>query len=68
MNHVQALKLLEVNERLSEAEVEEIGKEEIVMLLSMKPINNLNHRDWSFFGRISGWLKLKEKTIDCLES
>ena len=40
--------------------IEEVGKKEIRILLSMKPINNLNHRDWSYVRRINGWIKLKE--------
>ena len=38
---------------------EEVGKEDILILLSMKPINSLNHRDWVFFRRISGLIKLR---------
>ena len=41
--------------------IEEVGKEEILILLSMKPTNNLNHRDWSYIRRINGRIKLKEK-------
>ena len=48
--------------------MEEVGKEEILILLSMKPTNNLNHRDLSSFRRIHGRIKLKRKTVDYLEN
>ena len=49
--------------RLSEAEValdrKKVGKEEILIFLSMQPINSLNHRDWSYIRRINGLIKSK---------
>ena len=42
--------------------IEEVGKEEILILLSMKPINNLNHRNLSYVRRINGWIKLERET------
>ena len=46
---------------------EEVGREKILTLLSMKTISCLNLSDWSFFRRTSGLMKLKEKTVDFFE-
>ena len=40
---------------------EEIGNKEMLVLLSMKPIVNLNIRDWISIKRINGLTRLKEK-------
>ena len=47
---------------------EKVGKGEILILLYMKPINNLNHQNWSPIMRINGLLKLKEETVDYSEN
>ena len=47
---------------------EEVGKEDTLILLSLKPINNLNHRVWSYIRRINGQMKLKKKAIDYFEN
>ena len=55
-------------QRLGWKWTEKVGKGEILILLHMKPINNLSHRDWSYIRRISGLIKLKGKTKDYLEN
>ena len=47
---------------------EDVGKDEILIILSLKPINNLNHRVWSYIRRINGQMKLKKKAINYLEN
>ena len=42
---------------------EEVGKEEILIFLLMKPIDNMNHKDWSPMMRINGLIRLNEKKI-----
>ena len=50
--------------RLKQTWTEKVGKGEILILLFMKPINNVNHKDWSYIRRISGLIKHKEKAIE----
>ena len=40
---------------------QDIGNKEMLMLLSMKPIENLNVRDWSSIKRLNGPIRLKER-------
>ena len=41
----------------------EIGNKDMLMLLSLKPIENSNLRDWSFVSCITGQIRLKEKGL-----
>ena len=47
---------------------EEIGNKEMLTFLSMKPIENLNLRDWSSVLQLNRPIKLKEKRSVCLET
>ena len=38
-----------------------VGKGETLALLYMKPINNLNHKDWRCVRRINGLIKCSKK-------
>ena len=46
---------------------EKVRKGEIHRLLHMTPTKKLNHKYWSSIRRISGLIKLEEKTVSNLE-
>ena len=53
--------------RLRQKSTQKIGNKEMLILLSMKPIENLNLRDWSFIKQINGQIRLKGKRSSYLE-
>ena len=63
-----------LRKRLSEAEAQiwqkEIGNKDVLILLSMQPIENSNLKDWSCIRRINGQVKirLKEKRFIYVEN
>ena len=54
--------------RLRRRWTEKVGNREILILLYVKSINNLSHKDWSCIRQISGLIKLKEETVGYLEN
>ena len=46
----------------------EIGNKEMLILLSLKPVENLNLSDWTSFRRLNGQIRLKEKRSICVEN
>ena len=49
--------------RLKQTWTQEIRNKDMLILLSIKPVDNSNLRDWSFIRRISGQIRFKEKRL-----
>ena len=54
--------------RLKQTWTKEIGNKEILVLLTMKSIENLYLRDWSSVRRLNGPIRLKEKRSVLVEN
>ena len=54
--------------RLRSKWTKQTGNEERPMLLSVKPIENSDLRDWSFIRQINGKIRLKEKRLFYVEN